>query len=718
MNFLLQFKPICKIAYLAIGFLFFHWLGSIFFHRIILILVFLLSCISFFRGYTKVFAITLGILLVFVQNFYFTPENFNSNLKEEEFELVKKNSPIKILFLKEIKRNFYETEIYSGELKFRSIVKRYKKDITLPTISCDSKYISIKKPPDNAEYFRFLRHWNYFYLQISESKCLRISEEIDYKKLLRKQVEDLLTRAKITDYANDIAMGLFFGDASYLDNEFKEKVREGGVLHLFAASGLHIGVFIAFLYFFSKQIWFFNYYTERIFPLVFAFSYIYFLGFPVSLLRAYIFTSILVLGSLFFRKMKSIDLILVSSALILLLDPENFLTLSFNLSYSAVCGILFLKNYLDKLLFRNWKNFFTENFTISISASLGTYPVLISYFYTFSFGSIFLNLLLVPLTSILLPLLYISLLAQILYEFLLKKAGNLVLFASGKNFCDSKSIFLFPEIGLQYATEIFWTYSELLLRTLAFLSEKLSESVGFYRGVKNSFSFHIGIYLVLFFLLCVSFLFIERKFFTDKQKTSNAKRVRISLSIFFFLLIISFFYFGYILFPEKAGKPSYAKNISAGSDYFLVKEGNEVHLGGICKYSQFQIQRILNQGFCDETIKSIFIEEESCLYLANICRKSTVNAKIYSAKKMDDWLERYSYLNQNTKGVKRKFSNLVIFYPHLDSLTELQKNARTDKGNILLLFAYKLNDNAKDWNENKNVLGINGNWNFITPDEL
>ena len=72
----------------------------------------------------------------------------------------------------------------------------------------------------------------------------------------------------------------------------------------------------------------------------------------------------------------------------------------------------------------------------------------------------------------------------------------------------------------------------------------------------------------------------------------------------------------------------------------------------------------------------------------------------------------------NPKASNRKFSNLIVFYPHLDSLSGLQKNSKTDNGNILLLFAYKLNDNAKDWNTNKNLLGINPNWNFITPDEL
>ncbi|MBK8395459.1 MAG: ComEC/Rec2 family competence protein [Leptospiraceae bacterium] len=718
MKFLIQFIPVGKISYIAIGFLFCNSINFFSKNEFVLIPLILLACFCFYKGYSKVSAVIIGFLLLFLQNFYFTSSISNSILKQENINYLRLHNPIQIRFLKELKRNFYEAEITAGDLQFRSIIKRYKKEVYLPTLLCDYKSISFKNAPEDQEYFRFLIPWDSIYLQVSESKCTRIAEEIDSKKLLRKQVENLLIRAQITDYANDIAMGLFFGDASYLDSEFKEKVREGGVLHLFAASGLHIGVFIGFLYFFAKQIPFFNYYTERIFPLLMAFSYLYLLSFPVSLVRAYIFTSVLVIGSLFFRKMKSIDLILVSSALILWIDPENFLTLSFTLSYSAVCGILFLKNFLDSLLFQKWKNFFTENFTISISASLGTYPVLLSYFKTFSFGSIFLNLLLVPLTSILLPLLYISLVLQLIYEYLWNSLEIFLHSNLYSNYCKDVSIFTFFGNILLYLAEILWTYSELFLRTLAFLSEKLSESIGFYRSVKHSFSFHIGIYLALFICIWIGFFLIEMEFFSDKNKTSKSKKIRNLISILFLFVIISFFYFGYVLFPDRIGKPSISKNVSASSDYFLVKEKDSVYLGGVCKYSHFQIQKILNQNFCDESITSIFIAEESCLSLANLCRKSTVNAKIYSTKEWKDWKLKYSFLEQGPNRFRNKFSSLIVYSPHLDSLSELQQNTKTDKGDILILFAFRLKDNAKDWNENKNVLGINPNWNFITPDEL
>lgn len=712
MSFLIQFIPVSNASHLAIGFLFFALTRRISYQNTILITVIFLILLCYYCGYNKVCAAFIGFLLGFAHNFYFQSHTEEIIFDKKSLELLNTTANWKISFQKEIKRNFYETKYQSGQLEFTIITKRTKKEIYLPTFLCDSKFIYAKEIPYTEDFFHFLQPYSYNYLQIKESKCKRISEEINPKKLIRKQIEKVLERAQITDYANDIAMGLFFGDANYLENEFKEKVREGGVLHLFAASGLHIGVFIGFIYFFSKRIWFFNFYTERIFPLLVAFSYLYILDFPVSLLRAYIFTSLLVLGSIFFRKIKSIDLILISSSFILLIDSESFLTLSFNLSYSAVCGILFLKNYLDKLIFLSKKNFFTENFTISIAASLGTYPILLIYFKTFSFGSIFLNLILVPLTSLLLPLLYICLCLQILFEFIISQVS----IPSSNFILQINSVIDFFFV-IESALEILWVYAELLLRSLAFLSENLSIKLGFFRSVENSFSFHIGIYFVLILFLSIGFLVLESGLFSKKNK--KRKFFLYIFSFSYFLLIVSFFYFGFVLYPEEKSYNSNYQFVSASSDYYLVKEEEQIYLGGNCKYNAFKIQKLLRE-ICLETTKEIYIEEESCLSLALNCKNKSNEANVYSSKTWLDWEEKYSTLHSDKNASKRKFKNLLIFYPHLDSLSQLQKFSResNDNGKILLLFAYKLKDNAKDWNSNKNLLGINPNWNFITPDEL
>lgn len=709
MKFFFQFKPAAQVAYFCVGFLFFPFIQDIrgnlylFLVSIILFLLFILC------GYFRLAATILGFSCSFIYFFILSQDIKSNSLTEEDFYSLSQNKKILITFQKENKRNFYEAIIKAGTKEFRAIIKRKKKDSLLPSFQCDPNSILLKKESDKEEYFRFLEKFNFQFIQIREKKCEMISYKIDPRKSFKFKTESLLERAGITDYANDIAMGLFFGDASYLENEFKEKAREGGILHLFAASGLHIGVFMGFLFFFAKRLPFLNYYTERIVPILFAFIYLYLLNFPISLMRAYVFASIYIIGNLFFRKMKSIDLILVSAAILLLLDKESFLTLSFNLSYFAVAGILFLKKNLDELFFGKIKNFFTENFSISLSASLGTYPVLLFYFKSFSFGSIFLNLILVPLTSLVLPLLYISLFFQFTLEQYLQ-----FIFSWNKNLFNllTPVTYLF-QIGI----EILWSYSEFILRSILYLSDHLSSSVGFYRTVFSSYLFHLKFYLFYLILLLLSFILLEKKFFLKEKTSLIFKKYSRRFSILSFLFLICFFYFGYTLYPDSE-KNHNNLEVSAGSDYYIVRDKNEIYLGGICKYSEYKIQKLLKEKFCTKTIHSIYIEEESCLSLASLCQSKSIDSNLYSKEKLSDWEKIYPFLSQNQNASKRNFNNLILFYPHIDSLYELQRNTRLEGGKIILLFAYRLNDNTKDWNQNKNLLGINPKWNFITPDEL
>jgi hypothetical protein len=49
------------------------------------------------------------------------------------------------------------------------------------------------------------------------------------------------------------------------------------------------------------------------------------------------------------------------------------------------------------------------------------------------------------------------------------------------------------------------------------------------------------------------------------------------------------------MYPETKKEHRVSKNIFAGSDYYLVKEKNEIYLGGICKYSHYKIERHLKR---------------------------------------------------------------------------------------------------------------------------
>jgi ComEC/Rec2-related protein len=408
------------------------------------------------------------------------------------------------------------------------------------------------------------------------------------------------------------------------------------------------------------------------------------LNFPISLERAFLFVFILFISGIFFRKSKSIDLLLLTGFFIAMLNPENLKTISFQLSFSAVFGILLFKENLDKIFFGKLKNIVTENFSISLSAMIGTYLVLIFYFKSFSFGSLLINFCIVPIASILLPLLYLT----IFIGYLVK---------------------LFEMIPfLEYMSAPFWYLSNQLIEFLAYLSILFSEKISFQ---KESSKIDFEIYFVFFVFL----LFLIGLFFLSEIELKKKKRffaILISLSSFFTLGI--FLSSSYYLFDLKNEK--IYKTVFASYDYYLLKEKNSIYLGGSCKYSKHQLQKNLNRKFCKDAEK-IHIEQESCLSYAFKCNQyfqTESKPKLYSIPTQDSIDEVESV----KETFPHKFDSYFFYYPNKDSLSNLIANTKEAKGKIIIFFPYKSKDNAKDWNQNKNLLGISPNWNFITFDEL
>ncbi|HNI27409.1 MAG TPA: ComEC/Rec2 family competence protein, partial [Leptospiraceae bacterium] len=419
---------------------------------------------------------------------------------------------VNIRFEKEIKKNFWEVKISHQNFEFPSILRHKTKSELIYDLECPLSAVKVNEADIKNEYLQFTKKYGSIYLSVRQKSCRRLEGRTDERRLVRKRTEELLEKGKIYDTARDISLGLIFGDSGYLNDDLKKKAREGGILHLFAASGLHIGVLAAFLYFICRRIPFLDYYTEKMIPLALCFAYLYLLNFPVSLLRAYLFASFFLVSQIFFRRMHKMDLILNSALFIRLYDPDSYLSLSFLLSFSAVAGILLVKEDLDILLFGKHKSFFSENLTLSLSASLGTFPVLLYYFNSFSFGSIFLNLILVPLTSLILPVLYAALILQ---------------------------YFSAPVI-----TEILWVNLEILLRTLALLAVEMGESLGFYREFGEGRQTVLNYYYIV--ILFIIFMFIINAYLS-KDKASELKQriIRISVSFLCFTALILFCYFGY-----------------------------------------------------------------------------------------------------------------------------------------------------------------------------
>ncbi|EMY68925.1 ComEC/Rec2 family competence protein [Leptospira vanthielii] len=230
--------------------------------------------------------------------------------------------------------------------------------------------------------------------------------------LFRTYLETQLKKSPLTKFESRIVMGFVTGSTKEIPGSFKDIAKESGILHLFAASGLHLGIFIGSLQFlgnlcFRKKKW-----ISIILSLGVGFLYLSALDFPVSFLRAYLFVFLSLTASLFYRKIGPADLLAISTACIAFFLFYDFLSIGFLLSFGAVFGIFFLKPSFDQILLPKSKSIFKENLHLTLACSLSTLPVLVYYFRSFSFGGIWINFLLVPMAGILLPTLYLSFFLQ------------------------------------------------------------------------------------------------------------------------------------------------------------------------------------------------------------------------------------------------------------------------------------------------------------------
>ncbi len=542
-----------------------------------------------------------------------------------------------------------------------------------------------------------------------------LSESQNWKKSFSVQIEQLLQEGNIKGEAKEISLGLVLGDAKNLSSEFKHKAKEGGILHLFAASGLHLGILLGCLFSILKRIPFLGYSIPRIFPVFFGFVYLAMLGFPVSLARAWVFASWFLIQSLFFRKSRSADLLLGSAGILYLWDPSRSFGVSFLLSFGAVAAILLLlpclENCLPKLSEEKsiWNRgilFFKENVLVSSAASLGTLPSLIYYFGSYSFGSLGLNLILVPACGILLPLLYLSLFLE----------------------------FLFPVWIPKYLWILVGYLLEFLEMATSLWSELDWSLVHIYRGKTKFFALGIWFFCVLFLIVWKSLG--KRKQYKnfkldlkiDSAKTTEKKILNIIQKQIWILGL--FFCLSFHILIAFSSQWIKTPPVFLGDRFsFLVVRKNTLVLAGKCKYSSKLLYKTLGKDpeyFCgirtQDTVSEIYIEHESCLEWISRCLKRRQDTVLkYGGKQKPKiaGFENWALVpKQNEFPLPISEKTLIRFEVGKDSLFSINRNTQKGNGFILLVPRFGIPENPREWNLLRKQLGIGPGWEFIGGDEL
>lgn len=194
-----------------------------------------------------------------------------------------------------------------------------------------------------------------------------------------------------------VARALLRGDTDEM-GEAIDFYRLSGIAHVFAVSGMHVGlVFAAFTMIFKpiriRRI----YKSLAISCLLFVYAYL--CGMTASSVRAAVMCSVAALVGSVGEKKDRVNAIAFAFVVVLVLNPFDLFRAGFVLSFAISFAIIvFSRQISDKLSFM--PTFLRDSLSVMISASSVSVPLCVIYFGAFPLASFISNLIVVPLVSV------------------------------------------------------------------------------------------------------------------------------------------------------------------------------------------------------------------------------------------------------------------------------------------------------------------------------
>ncbi len=248
---------------------------------------------------------------------------------------------------------------------------------------------------DSRDYYRILK----IAYRITDAQIIAQGGNKDIIKEalfdVRMSMEEIIDKC-MNDRDAGVMKAVILGDKNSLDDEVKDIYKRNGIIHIIAVSGLHISILGMTLYKLLRKTGI-GIIPSCILSVTIMYLYGNLCGMSTSAARAIIMFSMRIFADVVGRTYDMLSALALSAILLIVRQPLYIEHSGFLMSFGAVVAIGYVLPALPRI-FREGK---FKVFGAGISITLVTLPVYMSFYYTFPVYSIFLNLFILPLMTIL-----------------------------------------------------------------------------------------------------------------------------------------------------------------------------------------------------------------------------------------------------------------------------------------------------------------------------
>ena len=290
-------------------------------------------------------------------------------------------------------------ETFRGKVKLRYYIYDDEQFAVGEVLTVRATMYSTYPVKTSVESF-YVRNRIYYELVNPELKS-RVEGKLKFDEKVRRYVYDVAM-----EYAPEncgVIYALLTGDRNAISDEIKEDFTRAGTIHVLAVSGLHVGFVVTVICFALRRLKLKPLLECGIvlLPLLF---YAYICGFSPSVTRALVMTVCIYLSRVALGRYDLLTSLSISAIIIIFLTPYTIFDVGFQLSFLSVFGIATLHTPIMRLRYMRKLNKFARYllnaFLLSLSCSLATLFTLAVNFAQVPLLGAFVNLIVIPLISV------------------------------------------------------------------------------------------------------------------------------------------------------------------------------------------------------------------------------------------------------------------------------------------------------------------------------